>query len=148
MASLFWRGHCFLRDIWPMNSLTRACFLAALALFLTKCNYWGNPHRRAAAPRVVPVADDGILLESLRWRRGAKERPDTLDVQLQRNDLAGFELRLGEAKGVKLLGAEKQESAGRFVISLTIKRKAPVRWVPLVFYRGNNWFTYQCPLSR
>jgi hypothetical protein len=130
-----------------MNLLTRACLLAALAFVFGECNYWGNPHRQAAAPRVVPVAEDGILLESLCWRRSLNERPDTLDVQLQRNDLATFALRLGKTKGVKLLRAEKQESAGRFSISLTIKKKTSMRWVPLVFYRGNNLFTYQCPLS-
>lgn len=111
----------------------------------TSCNFWGNPYRKALAPRVVPVSNPDLRLEPAYWWAGMKHHE--VEILVHRTDVATFTVKLGTSKGVKLLKVEKGDSPNYVFITLDIDAKAPApQRVPIVFSKNQEVFTADFPI--
>jgi glycosidase len=124
----------------------RYTLLLALSFLLLNChkNYWGNPHRISALPRIVPVSNDSLRVEPANWWTGLKW--NKVEIMCHRPGLADYSLRLERAKGVKLIKVEKGDSPNYLFITLEIKANAPPQKVALTFSKGKNTFSYEYPI--
>lgn len=111
-------------------------------LFLLSCkNFFGNPHKVAAAPRLVPAQQVDLHAEPAGVRAGARRRE--VEVLFQYPGLAAYGVRLGACERVTLLRVERGDSPDCLTLTLRIGRKAPPQKVPVVFTNGVRTLTYE-----
>jgi len=123
----------------------RFILFVILSFFILNCkNFWGNPHKTALAPRVVPVLIDSLRVEPANWWTGMKW--NKVEILVQRPGLAEYQVRLEKTKGLKILKVEKGESPNYLFITLEVKEKAPKQNAELVFSNGKNTFTHEFPI--
>lgn len=116
-----------------------------LAFSLLHCrNYWGNPHKTALAPRIVPVLNDSLRVEPANWWTGM--RWNQVEILLHRPGVSDYSIRLGKTKGIRLLKVEKGDSPNYLFVTLDIDEKAPPQKVPLIFSKDNTVFTHEFPV--
>lgn len=130
------------------SSLVSFARLAAwllLLFFAAGCrNYFGNPHSTPLAPRTAPVNTSDLRVEPANWWTGM--RHNRVELLLQRPGLASFQVKLGQAKGVKLVKTEKGDSPNYLFVTLEIAAGAPPQRAPLVFSSGQLSFTHEFPV--
>lgn len=118
--------------------------LCLLPLIGSSCrNYFGNPYEYQA-PRVVPVNTADLRVEPANWWTGLKH--NQVELLVQYPELAGYEVKLGPSKGVKLLKTERGDSPNYLFVTLEIGAGAPPQKVPIVFSKGKQSFTHEYPI--
>jgi len=111
-------------------------------LFLPSCkNFFGNPHKVATPPRVVPAQQVELHAEPAGVHAGAGRRE--VEVLFQYPGLAAYRAQLGACVRVTLLRAEPGDSPDCLTLTLRIGRKAPPQKVPVVFTNGARTLTYE-----
>ena len=109
-------------------------------LLLTSCkNFFGNPHKVATPPRVVPAQQVDLHAEPAGVYAGRRE----VEVLFQYPGLAAYRARLGACERVTLLRAEPGDSPDCLTLTLRIGRKAPPQKVPVIFMNGARTLTYE-----
>ncbi len=126
----------------------KSSFLPFALCLLPLCNlncqdYLGNPYR-AQAPRTVPATNGDIRVEPMNWWTGMKH--NTVELLVHRPDVATYQVKLGAAKGVKIIKTEPGESPNYLFVTLEIGLTAPPQKVPLVFSKGERSFTHEFPI--
>ncbi len=110
--------------------------------FLPSCkNFFGNPHKVATPPRLVPALQIDLHAEPAGAWAGARRRE--IEVLFQYPGLATYQVRLGACERVKLLRVEPGDSPDCLTLTLRIGRKAPRQKVPVIFTNGLHTFTYE-----
>ena len=121
-----------------------AFVLCLLPLWGVSCkNYFGNPYQYQA-PRVVPVSTAELRVEPANWWTSMKH--NQVELLMQYPDLAGYDVKLGPTKGVKLLKTERGDSPNYLFVTLEIGASAPPQKVPIIFSRGKQTFTHEYPI--
>ena len=120
-------------------------FLLALSFFLFNCkDFVGNPYKTPLQPRIVSVFNENLRVEPANWWTGMKW--NQVEILFQKPGLAAYEVRLEQAKGLKILKVEKGDSPNYLFITLEIKPKAPAQKVEFVFSKGKSTFTHEFPI--
>lgn len=120
-------------------------YLILLAVTGLSCkNFIGNPHRVAQATRVSPAQYGALRVEPANWWTGMKH--NQVEILFHREGLASFDVRLGKAKGIKLLKTERTDSPNYLFVTLQIASKAPAQRVPLLFSKDGFVLTCEFPV--
>ncbi len=111
---------------------------------LSGCNnFLGNPYRKAAPPKTVPVSNP-VRVEPANWWTGMQH--NWVEILVHRDSVAFFSVKLGSAKGVKLRKVEKAESPNYLFVTLDISDNAKPQTVPIIFSKGDFSFTHAFPI--
>jgi glycosidase len=126
--------------------MPRLWFYPFLILIFAHCkNFWGNPYPTPLSARVVPAFQNAALrVEPGNWWTGM--RHNTVEIMVHWPDVASYSVKIGKAKGVKLLRSTKLESPNYLFLTLEISPKAPAQKVPLIFDKGSSSFTHEYPI--
>lgn len=127
----------------PVFSI-RSLLFACAFLLLNCTNYWGNPYRNPTKPRIVPVFNQGLRVEPANWWTGMQW--NKVEILFQYPDLATYEVRLLQPRGVKMVSVEKGDSPNYLFVTLEIKPNAPAQKAEIVFSKGKHVFTHEYPI--
>lgn len=117
--------------------------LAVMLLSINCKNYFGNPYPKAGKPHTSPVLNE-MRVEPANWWAGMKH--NWVEILVHRQDIAGYTVKLGPTKGVKLRTVEKAESPNYLFITLDISATAKAQTVPIIFTKGTESFTHPYPI--
>ena len=116
-----------------------------LSFFLFNCkDFVGNPHKSPLKPRIVSVLNENLRVEPANWWTGMQW--NQVEILFQKPGLAAYEVRLEQAKGLKILKVEKGDSPNYLFVTLEIKPRAPAQKVEFVFSQGKSTFTHEFPI--
>ncbi|MBK6930246.1 MAG: glycoside hydrolase family 13 protein [Saprospirales bacterium] len=109
-------------------------------------DYLGNPHPHPLPPKTVPALSGDLRVEPPNWWTGMQH--NRVEILLRREGLAGYSVRLGQARGVTLEKVTKGDSPNYLFLRLAIAADAPHQKVPILFTHPEKdlAFTHEFPV--